>query len=411
VKSDSIKFPIAVKRGSCLVKIYQDQRPAGTYYRVIYYLGGKRHRLVFRSLSDAKAEAEAKASQLSRGDMDAAQINNRDRLIYGRSLETIRFLDIPLDTAVLEYASARKTLGDVSLLDAVQFYMRHNGHSIEQVPVSKAIKDFLKEKTEQGLSKVYLDDLRYRLGRFEAAFHCNLNQVSCDDVRKFLAAQKLAPRSYNNFLRTLKTFLGYAKTRRWISKELDLTEGMTPRKEILKPVEIFEPSEVEKLLIACNTELSACLALAAFAGVRMEEILRMTWEDVYRRKGFVEIEAQKAKTARRRLVPISPNLANWLALSDAPKGPLWPWSKAYLFEAIPNAAKSADVRWKRNALRHSFISYRLAITQNKNQVAEEAGNSSRMIDSHYRELVTPEQAKAWFEVFPPIPVPIEKSTL
>jgi hypothetical protein len=32
----------------------------------------------------------------------------------------------------------------------------------------------------------------------------------------------------------------------------------------------------------------------------------MTWEDVYRRKGFVEIEAQKAKTARRRLVPMGP---------------------------------------------------------------------------------------------------------
>ena len=217
----------------------------------------------------------------------------------------------------------------------------------------------------------------------------------------------MSSRSYNNFLRTLKTFFGYAKKRRWISKELDLIEGIQTRKEILKPVEIFGPDEVEKLLVACNSELSPCLALVAFAGVRMEEILRMTWEDVYRRKGFIEIEAQKAKTARRRLVPISPNLADWLAVSDKSHGALWPWSKAYLFEVIPNVAKTASVRWKRNALRHSFISYRLALTQNKNQVAEEAGNSPRMIDIHYRELVTPDQAKEWFGVYPSKTLPIE----
>jgi hypothetical protein len=62
--------------------------------------------------------------------------------------------------------------------------------------------------------------------------------------------------------------------------------------------------------------------------------------------------------------------------------------------------RAADIKWKRNALRHSFISYRLAQTQNKHQVAEEAGNSPRMIDSHCRELVTPEQAQEWFNVFP-----------
>jgi hypothetical protein len=30
----------------------------------------------------------------------------------------------------------------------------------------------------------------------------------------------------------------------------------------------------------------------------------------------------------------------------------------------------------------------------------EAGNSPQMIFTHYRELVTPEVAKAWFEVKP-----------
>ena len=355
---------------------------------------------MYRSLAAAKTEAEAKASQLARGDVDAAQLIGQDRLIYGRALEVIRFLEIPLDAAAFEYAEARKTLGNHPLADAVRFFVRHHRSAIQSKSVSEAVQEFLNDKTAKGLSKVYLDDLRYRLRSFEKSFQCELNHITHDDVRGFLSRLKAAARSYNNFIRTLKTFFGYSQTRGWISKQLDLLEGIEDRKETQKPVEIFEPWEMQELLAACAPELAACLALAGFAGVRMEEILRMTWEDVYRRKGFVEIEAQKAKTARRRLVPISPNLADWLAVAGKTKGRLWPWSKAYLFEAIPNAAREAEIRWKRNALRHSFISYRLALTQNKHQVAEEAGNSPRMIDSHYRELVTPEQAQEWFNVFP-----------
>jgi len=56
--------------------------------------------------------------------------------------------------------------------------------------------------------------------------------------------------------------------------------------------------------------------------------------------------------------------------------------------------------WKHNALRHSFISYRVADIQNVAQVALEAGNSPQMIFKHYRELVRPAEAKAWFAISP-----------
>jgi integrase len=306
VRSDTPKFPIAIRRGSCVVKIYRDRRRSRDYFRVIYYLGGKRHRLVFSSLASAKAEADAKASQLARGDIDAAQLSGNDRLIYGRALEAIRHLEISLDAAALEYANARKALGPFSLLDAARFHVRHHGNGIQRISVSKAVEEFLNAKASKGLTKVYLDGLRHRLRRFEKSFHCDLNQTTGEDVRGFVSRLKVAPRTHNNFLRTLKTLFRYAQTRGWISRDLDLLEGVENRKETPTPVEILEPCEMERLLAACTPNLAACLALAGFAGVRMEEILRMTWEDVYRRKGFVEIEAQKAKTARRRLVPMGP---------------------------------------------------------------------------------------------------------
>ena len=56
--------------------------------------------------------------------------------------------------------------------------------------------------------------------------------------------------------------------------------------------------------------------------------------------------------------------------------------------------------WKANALRHSFISYRVAKTKDIAAVALEAGNSARMIFAHYRELCTETEAAEWFGILP-----------
>src|SRR6476660_5229694 len=98
------RFPLVVKRGSSTVKIYRDRKPGGTYYRVTYYIGGKRHRLNFNDLQQAVNEAEAKASQLSRGDIDAVQLYGRDRLVYGRALDAVKQFNAPLDAVAIEYS-------------------------------------------------------------------------------------------------------------------------------------------------------------------------------------------------------------------------------------------------------------------------------------------------------------------
>lgn len=56
--------------------------------------------------------------------------------------------------------------------------------------------------------------------------------------------------------------------------------------------------------------------------------------------------------------------------------------------------------WKKNGLRHSYISYRVADIQNVNQTALESGNSPAIIFRHYRELVRPADAKKWFGIEP-----------
>src|SRR5262249_39216252 len=176
------------------------------------------------------------------------------------------------------------------------------------------------------------------------------------------------------------------------------------------PVEIFTPSDLAALLKHTSPQVAPCITLSAFAGLRAEEILRLEWADVERRPGFVEVAAHKAKTATRRIVPITNNLARWLSIVPRNDERVWPHSKAWYFEALRNAAAQSGIKWKQNALRHSFISYRLAELQDVNRVALEAGNSPQIIFRHYRELVTPEQARTWFSIAPeaaPNVVPIK----
>src|SRR5947207_9674618 len=120
MKAKRHRFPIVVKRGSCAVKIYHDRKATGTYYRVVYHIGGKRHRLHFNDLEKATNEAEAKAAQLSRGDIDAVQLTGKDRLVYGRAVEAVREHSAPLDAVAIEYSEARKLLDGVSLIDAAR---------------------------------------------------------------------------------------------------------------------------------------------------------------------------------------------------------------------------------------------------------------------------------------------------
>ncbi len=410
MKTKSQKFPITILRGSSVVKIYRDKTKAsGTYFRVSFYKGGKRCGLNFADLNEAKAEAEAKAAQLSRGDLDALHITGKDRLVYGRALDAIRPLDVTLDAAALEYAAAKKVLTGFSLAEAAHFYMRHHGRGIRPKPVAEAVAEMIAAKADKGVSATYLADLRYRLGGLAEAFHCNVNAIVSDDLRTFLDGLGLAPRGFNNTLGSIGTFFAFAKERGWLSHEAELLAGIEKRREKAVPVEIFIPAEMGELLAYCSAELRPCLALAAFAGLRSEEILRLDWSDVERRPGFIEIAADKAKTAARRLVPITPNLAQWLALSPRSAERLWRHSKAWFFEATRDTVKRINENrkpkeprflWKANALRHSFISYRLAETQDVNRVALEAGNSPRMIFQHYRELCTPAEAGSWFALAP-----------
>src|SRR5206468_12934925 len=106
------------------------------------------------------------------------------------------------------------------------------------------------------------------------------------------------------------------------------------------------------------------------------------------------------KTRQRRLIPISSQLRAWLDTARAVGGKLPSINYADKLKRVLQKAKLRQ-DWPQNALRHSFASYHFAKHKNENETASLMGNSAQMVFQHYRELVRPADAEAFFAIMPP----------
>jgi integrase len=156
-----------------------------------------------------------------------------------------------------------------------------------------------------------------------------------------------------------------------------------------------------KLMAKARDKVALYLALAGFSGIRSAELMRLEWKDFNFVRGHITVAADKAKTATRRLVPILPNLSEYLRPYHRATGHLFKMKDDK--RAIAWARKNGVNPWPINCLRHSFASYRLAATADAARVALELGNSPAKLFSNYRELADEHDAAAWFAIGPKRP--------
>jgi integrase len=199
-------------------------------------------------------------------------------------------------------------------------------------------------------------------------------------------------------LRYVNLLFSFALARNYLPEGRPIaTAGLKKVKVVGGDVSVFTPEQMATILHAAPPHLIPILAIGAFSGIRMAELARLDWSAVNLDRRIIEVRAGQAKTASRRIIPISDNLAVWLkpvprqgrvlALSD-------------LQRESAALARAVGIEWPRNVLRHSYISYRIAIVKSAEQVALEAGNSPSIIFKHYRELVTEDVAGQWFAILP-----------
>jgi integrase len=395
----------SVNVGNVTVKIYQREKSGGyEVFEVADYSKGFRRLRSFSDPAEAKRTAIEIAQCIANGESEAASIRGKDAAVYGNAIEALRITGVPLLTAVLRYAEAFKILGGDHVIEAAKDFARRNPTKREPRTVRQVADELTLLKAKRGASERYISDLRFRLGRISTAFNVEVSQVRADDVQKWLDGMKASPRSVKNFQGTANTLFKFAESRGYIAKgenPIAATQRIDVRNG--EAITVYTPSELHRLLNAAPDWFKPTVALQAFAGLRSQEVLRLEWQDIKLERGHIELGADKTKTATRRLVPITPNLSQWLAQSARKGGKVFPHSRPYFHELQRAVAASAKMELKHNALRHSFISYRVADSGDVPRTALESGNTPAMIFAHYRELVTASDAKAWFAIAPEAP--------
>jgi integrase len=335
--------------------------------------------------------------RLSLSSVDTPPLDMSDFLRPAKAL--LEQTGIPLISAVQEYAEWMKLLNGASVLATVREWNERMKGVRTGINVPEAAEEFLGAKKQDGASKRYLAQLKSDITRFAAAFTGPLLHIKSHEIDAWLRGLGIAARTRNSMLTSIRTFFSWAKAVSYLPKNQETEAEAVPKLRAADTeAEIFAPEEMRKLLEAAPPPLIPFLVLGGFPGFRTAEIGRLDWSAVDFERLIITIRAGQAKTASRRIVPMSDNLAAWLLPHRQQRGPIV--SAVEPYRGAKALAKELGVRWPQNVLRHSFISYRLALIKNVQQVALEAGNSPAIIFKHYRELTTEDRAHEWFGILP-----------
>jgi integrase len=382
--------------GKQTVKLYHSVNRGKAMYQLAFYSAGRRVQRNFRD----KSEAKRVAGQILRGltlesqEVDSLVTPELESLVAARRVLAPAYA---LHVAVEEHAQAVAKLGKATLREAVEFFLRHNRADVPRLTLAEIAEQFAKSREQSGLSAHYISQCRKIIGDLAKVFAGQmLPDLKTSELDAWLGGLPFAAKTKNGMRIVLVACGNWAEGRGYLVKGGSSFPAMVRYKETKSAVSIFTPENIASLLTKADVTLRPFLALGAFGGLRMAELQRLDWNEIDLDRGFITVDASKAKTRQRRLVPISDNLRLWLTPCKQASGPVCLHQRPQIA-----AARLCDsVAWQENGLRHSFISYRLAILHDTARVALEAGNSPEVIFGHYRELVTPEAAKAWFDIRP-----------
>jgi integrase len=418
------KWPKKVKhRNRVLAKIYKPCRGRESY-RVTWYAGGKRQMKSFPTYAGkdgAKEFAESKVKELA-NNSQAAMLTPAQATDALAAIERLANFyqitgrKISLLSVVSEYCDVTPKLPQGhTFAEAVDGFSRTVA-TVKRKELGVAIEEFIsaEEPRTRGnngqreqLSPKYHYNRAIQLRRFAGAFGgyavCDIAKHDLDSFFVSKLVSGFLPKSRNHHRGALKQFLSWAVRKDYlpINHRLLEADSLRPEKNGSSETEFYLPRNFRSLLERADDDLQPLIAIGGLAGLRTAEFLRLTWPDVWRVAGHIEVTAGKSKTRQRRLVEMRPALAKWLAPYRAvATGKLWEGAERTFQERFSELCEKADIERKTNGLRHAFCTYHFALHGNENLTAQQAGNSPAMIHAHYKGLATKKEAIAWFAIKP-----------
>jgi len=343
--------------------------------------GGHRIRRFFPSRDEARGFAEKMVAQYKNEGVAALGLSAQERVMASKSLDLLR--DAGMDDLL------RVVREGIQVLK-----MREKSR-----PFGEVFDDYISSKKRSEVYTKSLERSRKRLGDLAKVM---IADVTPEVLEKHLIG--LQPTYRNALLREIRAVFGYALKRKWCAE--NPVKSMDFESHPVGEREVFTVGECSQLLNACagnHPDLLPGIAIGLFAGVRVFEILRMTWDHVDLHEKMIDLPAEITKRKRKRSIPMEPALVAWLGTANqlgcVQEGPVFPFSTYNVFrDRIRQLSKDAKVKWKQNAMRHSYASYWLEQNKDLNKLAlylGHVGGLDVLQRFYHRSVRTKEAQEFW----------------
>jgi integrase len=331
-----------------------------------------------RKVYKTKAEAEAASGTISAEFLDNGAVfladNKRDNLTQNKLADRLAEFGVSLDTVVTQWIEAFGNTSDISTADALQ--------------------ECIIDKERTGKRERTTQQYQYTFDELKKHLPSKLALCRTAHVEAWLHKAKWKPRTQKSQLSHAQAFFSWCVRKGYLKK--NPCEGTEPILVEHDVPGILTVEQAQKLMDVCHKNVPkflTYLALTLFAGIRPQEVFRMTWADVDLQQGHVSLTGPQTKTRARRIVTLTPNAIAWLKLG----GDLPPKNWQRNLNRVRDIAGITE--WPHDAARHSYCSYSLPI-HGAMQTALNAGHSEDILFKHYREVVTKQEAEKFWQIFP-----------
>ncbi len=382
-------------------RIRKRRNPSGVIaYRVdAGKVGGKRLVKQFKTPEEADQYAGELREQRA-AEQEAAKFERKNRAVSLANLNDEQRSDV---------LSAFRVLKDSrgTLTAAAKFWLQHTNAATTRT-CSEVMAELLQSCVASNRRIRTIESLRRLLNHFMPTYGAQpIASITTQDLVNWLQerAGRLSPTSRATYRVVLNRLFGFAVKRGY--REGNPVLGLERPIQDERVPEVLTPTQARSILSAAQAvdpRMVPYYAIGMFAGLRTENELRnLDWRMIDLNEKTIEVIAATAKKRRHRTVDISDNLLQWLAPHRQESGRIF-----FTFGKRDRVRVKSGFQCPRNAMRHSFASYHLAMHSDAAKTAMQLGHPRdiEILFRHYRRLVKASDAAAYWNIRPEQPANI-----
>ncbi|MEM6888728.1 MAG: hypothetical protein AAF636_11375 [Pseudomonadota bacterium] len=314
-----------------------------------------------------------------------------DAVKYRRWMELEQRAGAPLDVVVDFYLKNQSICPVIEKMVDDYFFARELHFAVKQ------------KKPAMDTSEVQLRATRKRLGNFAAAFRGTPpDRISVAMCREWMQSLLLAysPKTVMNYRTEVMMFYNH------LIREEALTSnpmaGVRPPDVIAEEYPFYSVQEALRFFRTnqdADPELTALVALGAFAGLRTSALLRLRKSDISKSPRGLKFAASGQKKAKRYFIENFPdNLWEWIQWM--PKSALGMGQQQF-YRRRTKAYKRAGIDAKDNGWRHAFATHHSCWKQSAKETAYLLQHRSQtVLWDTYKGNASQRNGRLYFKIVP-----------